>query len=180
MRVFFTGAQGTGKSTLVNKIFSEYYLCRFDSMSRDFMKKRDDQFTDYFQKRISLYCLNKYVNEDDFICSRSFFDSIAYPTHSGHKDMVAMVRMYEDMLFEDDCIYFYLPIEFSISENGNNLRVTDEKYQKDIDQLIRNEIENQKVLGHLEEGRNFFVLTGSIEQRLEQVRKVLDQRVARK
>lgn len=178
MRVFFTGAQGTGKSTLVNKIFEEFVtLKRFDSMSRDFMKKREDQFTDYFQKRISLHCLNLYVNEEDFVSSRSFFDSIAYPTYSGHKDMVNMVRTYEDMLFENDCIYFYIPIEFAISERGNDLRVIDEKYQKDIDRIIRNEIETQKILGHLEEGRNFFILKGSIDERMEQIRSILKQRM---
>lgn len=176
MRIFLTGAQGTGKSTIVNNIFSEYGLRRFDSMSRDFMKKKDDQFTDYFQKRISLYCLNLYVNEDNFICSRSFFDSIAYPTHSGDDDIVDMVRLYEDMLFEDDCIYFYTPIEFEISSGGNNLRVTDEGYQHRIDEIIRREIETQKEIGRLKEGENFFILTGSIDERLNKVREVLTKK----
>lgn len=174
MRVFFTGAQGTGKSTLVRKVNSEFVTLKmFDSMSRVFMRKKEDQKTDDFQKQISLYCLNLYVNEDDFVSSRSYFDSIAYPQYGGYKNILDMVSIYEDMLFEDDCIYFYAPIEFKISSGGNELRLTDEKYQEDIDLLIRKEIEIQKEKGHLVEGENFFVLTGDVEQRMSIIREVL-------
>lgn len=176
MRVFLTGAQGTGKSTIVNKISEEYDIHRFDSMSRNFMKKKDDQFTNYFQKRISLYCLNLYVNENDFICSRSFFDSIAYPAHSKDDKIVEMVRLYEDMLFEDDCIYFYIPIEFEISNGGNNLRAIDKDYQHEIDEEIRREIEHQREIGHLKQDENFFILTGNIDERLNKVRDILNKK----
>lgn len=169
MRIFFTGAQGTGKSTLVYELHRMYpQLKMYDSMSRKFMEgKKDVQFTEDFQKKISLYCLDFYVNDRDFICSRSYFDSIAYPMHGNDIDIVNMVRLYQKYMFEDDCLYFYLPIEFQLSNGGNNLRVTDEKYQHEIDQILRAEIERVNY-------DKLFTLTGSIEERTKDMQRIVE------
>ena len=178
MRIFFTGAQGTGKSTLVKELAKRHpELTVHDSMSKKFMDgDKDKQLTSEFQKRISLYCLNLYVNERNFISSRSYFDSIAYPTyHINHdKDntiILDMVRIYEKLMFEDDCIYFYLPIEFEISEGNNLLRITDPNYQREIDKIIRDEIEyiNQHYPGKV------ITLHGSVEERLKEIENHLSK-----
>lgn len=176
MRIFFTGAQGTGKSTLVKELSKRHpELTVHDSMSRKFMNgSKENQFSDDFQKRISLYCLNLYVNERDIICSRSYFDSIAYPTYhiSGDNNNVGLIRMvrtFESQMFQDDCIYFYLPIEFEISEGNNDLRITDPTYQKDIDEIIRKEIDyiNTKYPGKV------ITLHGTVEERLQKIEECL-------
>lgn len=169
MRIFLTGAQGTGKSTLVKQLaelLPNHEL--HDSMSREFMKgDKNVQFTSEFQKQISLYCLNLYVNKRDIICSRSYFDSIAYPKHANeYPEIINMVENYRDLMFQDDCYYFYLPIEFEISDGGNDLRVTDKQYQKEIDQIIQEEI---KKIG----SDRVFTITGSIGERINKIIKIL-------
>ena len=103
MRIFITGAQGTGKSTLVKRLEEELpSLHTHDSMSREFMDFKDEQFGEDFQYKISLYCLDMYVNDHDFISSRSYFDSIAYPTmNEKYNDIVSMVRPYKKYIFQD-------------------------------------------------------------------------------
>lgn len=171
MRIFFTGAQGTGKSTLVKLVAERYNNFSVnDSMSRLFMNDTEsEQFTEDFQKKISLYCLNMYVNDRDFICSRSYFDSIAYPSYFKDEQVVSMVRNYQKYMFEDDCLYFYLPVEFEITKGNNELRVVDKEYQTSIDNSIRDEIarvDSDKV----------FEITGSIEERFNKICKIIDER----
>ena len=74
-------------------------------------------------------------------------------------------------MFEDDCIYFYLPIEFEISEGNNLLRITDPHYQREIDKIIRDEIEyiNQHYPGKV------ITLHGSVEERLEEIENHLSK-----
>ena len=178
MRIFFTGAQGTGKSTLVKELAKRHpELTVHDSMSKIFMKgDKNNQLTPDFQKRISLYCLNLYVNDRDFISSRSYFDSIAYPTYYVHQNIdnqiiLDMVRLYEDLMFEDDCIYFYLPIEFEISEGNNLLRITDKEYQRGIDEIIKDEIE---YINTVYPGK-VITLHGSVEERLREIENHLSK-----
>ena len=178
MRIFFTGAQGTGKSTLVKELAKRHpELTVHDSMSKIFMKgDKNNQLTSDFQKRISLYCLNLYVNDRDFISSRSYFDSIAYPTYHVNQNIdnqtiLDMVRLYEDLMFEDDCIYFYLPIEFEISEGNNLLRITDKEYQQSIDRIIKNEIE---YINTIHPGK-VITLHGSVEERLREIENHLSK-----
>lgn len=170
MRIFLTGAQGTGKSTLVNCI-SEVFptLKKRDSMSKKFMNDIEDQTTDDFQKKISLYCLNMYVNGRNFISSRSYFDSIAYPTVNDKvkwEKLIEMNRSYKSYMFQDDCYYFYLPIEFRISNRGNNLRLVDPFYQKKVDTIIRNEI-NHTDFEHI------YTITGNVDERLHKIISIL-------
>lgn len=170
MRIFLTGAQGTGKSTIVKQlgeILPTHTV--HDSMSKLFMNgNKDTQLKEDFQKMISLYCLNLYVNERDIICSRSYFDSIAYPSYyNEYPEIIEMVRYYKDMLFQDDCYYFYLPIEFDISQNGNDLRIVDPYYQRAIDSIIRREIctiDSDRV----------FCITGSVPERIDSIKRILD------
>ena len=171
MRIFITGAQGTGKSTLVKRLEEELpSLHTHDSMSREFMDYKDEQFGEDFQYKISLYCLDMYVNDHDFISSRSYFDSIAYPSmNEKYNGIVDMVRLYKKYLFQDDCIYFYLPIEFNISSDGNDLRCVDKEYQRKIDNLIRLEIASLSK----EEQEKVITLHGSVEERMDQIMKAL-------
>lgn len=178
MRIFFTGSQGTGKSTLVNLLEIKDHK-KFDSISSLFMKDSTIQ-TKYgskewfdFQRKISLKCLDIYVNERDFICSRSYFDSIAYPQRAGDRKLVSMTRYYEDLLFDKDTYYFYLPIEFEISKEGNELRSTDREYQRQIDSIIEREFQNLS-LKYGGVCDNFYTLTGSIEERLSKVYEILE------
>ena len=190
MRIFFCGAQGTGKSTLVHALHSNFdpQYKKIDSMSKLFLtEKRKNVQTNIdspeyfsFQKEILLYCLNLYIFEPEFISSRSIIDSYAYLYYAlrhtkTNKENIgrlfSILQMYEDSCFGDDTLYFYLPVEFEISKDGNALRNTDDVYQKEIEKLMMDSIEEIKNRRNV----NFYTVTGTVEERLIKVKEILNQ-----
>lgn len=177
MRIFITGAQGVGKSTLVRELHKALPdLSVFDSVSKDFMRTKQDQFDPEFQLRISLKCLDIYVNERNFISSRSYFDSLAYPQLNEVMDdnardtILNMVKLYEPLVFQEDCLYIYLPIEFELSSDGNALRDTDRVYQKQVDYTIRDLIYNSHHKDRI------YSISGDVESRAKQVLNIVKYR----
>lgn len=177
MKIFLMGAQGTGKSTL------NYALKRklpnlelVDSLTSLFIKDKEDQTlgsknNEEFQRKFYLYALNTYVNTNDFISSRSFIDPLAYMAE-GERDRVLreMALLYEkDMIEDDNIYYFYLPIEFEISQDNNHLRITDKNNQKYINDYITDKYNHYKKLYPYK----FFKITGSIEERVDKILKII-------
>jgi len=179
MRIFLCGAQGVGKSTLVTSIPEELGLEIKDSYSRKFLEKNPDiqnsANPDYneFQDKILLYCLNQYVNDKNFISSRSIIDSFAYLKVCGSDNEVILsnlINHYRDYLTAEDCIYIYIPIEFKISEGGNDLRNTDSQYQLNVDTAMQKYFNGIKKYS---KGAQFHTITGSREERLEQLINII-------
>lgn len=175
MRIFITGAQGVGKSTLVRELHKALPdLSVFDSVSKDFMRVKQDQFDPEFQLRISLKCLDIYVNERDFISSRSYFDSLAYPQLNESMDdnardtILSMVKLYEPLVFQEDCVYIYLPIEFELSSDGNALRDTDRAYQERVDNTIRDLIDGSHHKDRI------YGISGDVDSRVKQVLNIIN------
>ena len=165
MRIFFCGAQGTGKSTLVYKLAHHFLSMKvYDSMSSLFMKRKEEQFTDTFQNRVNVYCFNIFLNStEDLIMSRSIIDSLAMNTKM--KDIKYIQSLVKDSIRCDD-YYFYLPIEFEISQREDGLRVLDSKYQKKIDKRIFKYFS-------MFPSQNKFIIRGTIEERLQSILKVI-------
>ena len=182
MRVFLCGAQGVGKSTLVTSLPSEFGLEIKDSFSRKFLEKNPDiqnstnvDFNE-FQDKILLYCLDQYVNDKDFISSRSIIDSYAYLSVCKPEEDVMLKNIlghYMDYVTTEDCIYIYIPIEFQISGGNNDLRNTDSEYQRNIDQQM------QKFFNKLKrhsKGADFHIITGDRETRLEKLKTIIKEK----
>jgi adenylate kinase family enzyme len=165
MRVFFCGAQGTGKSTLVQLLAKQLpQMIVHDSMSALFMKNKDEQFTDTFQNRVNVYCWNIFLNsENNIIMSRSIIDSLAL--NIKQKDLIYINSIISDCIRKND-FYFYLPIEFEISQREDGLRELDPEYQFAVDKVIYRTFNDFPA-------ENKYVLRGSIEERLEQILKVI-------
>lgn len=182
MRVFLTGSQGVGKSSISEKLVSTYDFVAFDSRSKKFIKPENKNVqTDFdsseflkFQKLIYQFCLNEYLferNSKNIIFSRSIVDSYAYIKYAfdktrDHVNKIQLGHLLEDINIYRDLIegtYFYIPIEFQITEKGNHLRALDEKYQKEIDILIKEYLDNSKI--------SYITLTGSIDERVQQIMK---------
>ncbi len=146
MKIFLSGAQGTGKST-INKILieklPEYKL--LDSLSGKFAKSKED-FKDFnklklFQTRVSLYCFSEYLDPSSFISSRSFADAYAYNKYEYKKYMDPRFKTLMDLSLElvkdlsDDCLHIYVPSgKFEVQ--GTNIRSGDSEFQEIIDKLI--------------------------------------------
>lgn len=182
MRIFLTGSQGTGKSTLNDALLINYTnLDKVDSISRLFIKDkgRDIQIVgkkgnDEFQRKILLYALNIYVNREDFISSRSHLDTLAYIKGSEYElDLVDMINIYRDDLFNKDSYYVYLPIEFEISSKGNDIRPVDKIYQSEIDKRIYIEFINAKKLSRYPD--NFIEVRGTVEERVETITNLINK-----
>jgi len=186
MKIFFSGAQGTGKSTLVYEIAKLLpELTVEDSMSKIFMDTKEiqtdfnnDRFLD-FQTKITLYHLNNMINVDNVICSRSTADSYAYMMyayqHSNNDNVKSLLSSLLDVVEQCNLIQknqggvlnIYVPIMFEISDGGNSLRNTDKQYQQDIDSLLAN---------YTSEGYNFYTVKSlSIEDRVKEIMGVIKE-----
>ena len=147
MKVFFSGSQGTGKSTL-NKQFCEKYreFKSIDSVSELFAKDRDT-FKDpskllKFQTEIALYCSGEYIKDyENLISSRGFADMYAYNRYSASRSNNRIYNLLMDtaqMLqieFLKDSKVIYFPIMFDLE--GKPLRSKDKDFQQEIDTYIR-------------------------------------------
>ena len=171
MRVFLCGAQGTGKSTLTLKL-KPLMLEKRDSFSKSFLdndssiqRSTSEKYRE-FQDKILLYCLNEYVNSNNFIASRSIIDSFAYLTVNKADAEVQLKNLlyhYSDYLFREDDIYVYLPIEFEVSKDNNSNRDIDLQYQRDIDKQISKYFNKFRTTYPK---ATFITLTGDVESRL--------------
>ena len=182
MKIFLCGAQGTGKSTLVTSLPLEFGLEIKDSFSKAFLEKNPDIQNssninyDDFQDKILLYCLSQYVNDKNFISSRSIIDSFAYLAACESKNGIILnniLNHYRDYVLTADDIYIYLPIEFPISKGNNEMRNTDNEYQLRVDEQIQKYF---KKLRKMESGAQFYTLSGSRESRLEQLIEIINKK----
>lgn len=178
-----SGAQGTGKSSILSKFpVEKYNLVKHDSMSRLFMKNKDTQDplnANYmeFQHKIFLYCYNLYINTDNFICSRGFADGEAYVTSSwfsNHKlrDELSilnnLIDIYTEIIKkEKDTYHFYLPIEFPISSDNNDLRRVEAEFQSEIDYRIKSYFLSHNI--------KYTTLTGNVDNRIKQIEEVINE-----
>jgi adenylate kinase family enzyme len=176
MRIFLTGAQGVGKSTLNKIIAEEYNLESIDSMSKKFIadktiyKKIDgDEYMD-MQFSIAAYAMDIYLNQDNIVGSRTVTDLIAFvgyakdqtnkPEYSALLDYLNVC----DRLVNSrpDTYVFYLPIEFDIADD-NPLRSMSKEFQHEVDNRIQSALTNIK----------YTTLTGTVEQRMKTIRSTI-------
>lgn len=176
MRVFLCGAQGVGKSTIISNI--QTFLSKKDSFSKRFLLKdkhiqlKESPYNREFQDRIILHCLNIYVNEDNFIASRSIIDSYAYIEINNPEEIFYknILDYYSKYLFTEKDLYCYIPIEFEISLSGNSLRNDDKKYQELIDKKIRDIFNTLKD----KHKSTFLILEGTLENRIYKLLKNIE------
>lgn len=182
MRLFFTGSHGTGKSTIVNKIGLKG-LNVYDSFSKKFLSNKDQQKGDHkdfysFQLRIFSHCANIYINEDNFISSRSFIDTLAYTNLSRTSKLdISILKMTQNiqnmcneyinlLKNESDIFYFYTPIEFDLTDDNNELRLNDNiNFQQQVDADIRHYLNINRI--------PYTTLSGTVEERMEKVKEVI-------
>lgn len=181
MRIFLCGAQGTGKSTLVTSLPDSFGLEKKDSFSREFLKKdpsiqtRASENYNEFQDKILLHCLTQYVNDDNFISSRSVIDSFAYIKANESENEVMLrniLNHYVDYVTTENDIYIYLPIEFELSDGNNSNRDLDIEYQKRVDESMRDYFERFK---RMNRRANYYILTGDVETRLEKLKEIINE-----
>lgn len=172
MKVIFTGAQGTGKSTVLRMLKDKGYPV-ITEVVRDLVKKEgikiNEEGNEETQKRIFNEYLRLFNETDDYVSDRGLIDVVAYTTVLGEdlEDLQwVQLQILSDWMEENpDVKVIYFPIEFDIVDDG--VRSTNKDFQSDVDYAI------QFILREIE--ADPFVVHGSPEERLEQVEHYINE-----
>lgn len=142
MKIFLTGAHGTGKSTINNRLVNELKLNQLDSITNKFAKTKNifknSELLLEFQTKFTIYCLNHYINDDNFISSRYLADMYAYCKYEYDKGFKEY-KTFMDLLLQSakyaKGYVIYVPIMFDIE--GSDIRSSNKDFQKEIDNNIK-------------------------------------------
>jgi predicted ATPase len=182
----FTGAQGTGKTTILNEVIKEYKDMEtvtnvVRSLHNDGVKinkkgngKTQQLIYDTLKRKYIDYLYNS--SYEDFntgcICDRSLVDVVAYTKYLYERGK-ASKSSYEEQLKDlkewaiyhrYGCLYIYIPIEFPVVEDG--VRDVDEEYRAEID---------KNIIWLLQEcGFDYYILEGSVEERVEIMKNIIE------
>ena len=171
-RIILTGAQGTGKTTLMNALAVDG--TRTLSIARDTANElgwppADDQVETY-QKDLFAKALKTLSSKKNYISDRGLTCIAAYTFDGVLSEKVAkktadnqylkLQKFHQD---NPDVLVVYVPIEFEIEDDG--LRPADTAYQEKIDFFIKNILDTA--------GVKYITVTGTVEERAAQVEKAL-------
>lgn len=171
-RIVLTGAQGTGKTTLMNALAADG--TRTLSIARETANElgwppADDQVETY-QKDLFAKALKALSSKKDYISDRGLTCIAAYTFDAALSEKIAKetadnqyIKMQEFHQNNPDVLIVYTPIEFAIEDDG--LRSVDVEYQDRIDFLIKNILDTS--------GVKYITVTGTVEERVAQVEKAL-------
>lgn len=175
MKIAFVGSFSTGKTTLANLFAHEWELPLLPEVAREVVAlgfPLDQSATAETETLIFLKQWRAEATHDDFVADRSIYDVLAYadwvmenqdPTRKeNHLWLESRQLATMDLRARYDHV-FYLPVEFPIVLDG--LRPDDPAFQADIDRRISALLVGADVAFH--------TLTGSIEDRCQQVRKIV-------
>ncbi len=175
MKTAFVGSFSTGKTTLANVFAREWDVPLLPEVAREVVRlgfPLDQSATAETETLIFLKQWRAEAVHEDFVADRSIYDVLAYAdwvmehNDADRKENHLWYESREIALLNLRARYdvvFYLPIEFPIVLDG--LRPDDTAFQTDIDRRIRTLLEQEDV--------SFHTLSGSVEERRDQVRKVV-------
>lgn len=181
----FTGAQGVGKTTILNEVVKEYKDMEVitnivRSLHNDGVKinkkgngKTQQLIYDTLKKEYINFLYNDHEDINlGCICDRSLVDVVAYTKYLyDHKK--ASKKSYEDQLKDlkewaiyhrYGCKYIYIPIEFPVVSDG--VRDVDEEYRMEIDNNIKWLLQECEI--------DYYILEGTIEERTEMMKNIIE------
>lgn len=166
-RIILTGAQGTGKTTLMNALAADG--TRTISHIRKHAAEQNIDITtaseagqkEFFKSlKKELSSKRNYVSDRGLTCVAAYtFDKAIAGEISkkvADKQYIDIVKFHTD---NPDILLVYVPIEFEIEDDGT--RSIDPEFQAKIDFLIKNILETS--------GIKYITVTGTVEERLAQI-----------
>ena len=173
MRAAITGAQSTGKSTLLNALKKEYPNIKFvEEITRDLKAqgyKINEEGDDDTQVQI-MNLHKKYSNSDeDVIYDRCALDGIVYTHYLYNQGNISedvfqkSLDIFHEIINSYDKICYLKP-EFDIVDDGE--RSTNKTFRDEIVDLFEQYIRFYNI--------NVIVLTGSVEERVQQFKEVFN------
>lgn len=179
LKINFVGSQGTGKSTLLESMRkdSEFKGLKFQTeIVRDLVKKKNlsiNEFGDANSQRIFFNAYEKVLQKTGYVSDRCLIDVHAYTNwlydHKSTNKEQELKSLYEEILRQrtsirnrDFGLVIYFPIEFDIVADG--VRSVNKEFQKEIDGIIIDTLTKFDI--------SYFTITGSVEQRLKQLKEI--------
>lgn len=175
VKVALMGTHGTGKTTMMNKVLSEYRA--FDKMSDAFSDAgalfKDKLLNILDKNNLQLYFYARHLYRvsinDYFISDRSVLDALCYAKYENMQGKLSnqMLEFLEEKSFELLEQYdhlFWLRPEFELV--GEDKRPEDKDYQMAIDRIFQEYIVDKDI--------DIIRLTGSVEERFQLMKKYLD------
>lgn len=166
-RIILTGAQGTGKTTLMNALAADG--TRTISHIRKFAAEQDIDIStasEYGQKEFFKSLKKELSSKRSYISDRGLTCVAAYTFEKAISEVISKKvadKQYMDIVKfhtdNPDILLVYVPIEFPIEDDGT--RSIDPEFQKKIDFLIKNILDTS--------GIKYITVTGSVEERLAQI-----------
>ena len=168
LKIILTGAQGTGKTTLLNRMKAEGWDVITEvvrKMSKEGVKINKNGDADGQTKIFNKYAELIGDAETSIISDRGLTDVMAYTAYLTHHDNTKEnEELFQGQYLQwlaftknhPEVMYFYVPIEFPAEDDG--VRDTDENYRSEIDNYIKLFFETSKV--------PFVELRGTVEERL--------------
>ena len=171
MKIAIIGAQGVGKTTLAQQINKDYPKFEILPEAARLAQKRGFKLDHTATVETELWLINKQIEleerNDNWVADRCGIDLLAYIQYlfSKEYDLIDFANKTLIPKFSNYDLIIYLPSgEFAIEDDG--LRTTDIKFQKDIDNQIRDILEKHKI--------SFVKIVGTPEERLDKVKKLLN------
>ena len=164
------GSHGTGKTTLLKEVstrFPDYYVT--DGFSRPVIKigkmlELSNNEKQYVINELSAWAYENYLKHKNVISTRSLVDCIIYSQIlTPNVDIENLIVLFEETKDQVE-YFFYIPIEFDFIDDPDRLSAELQiKIDGIIQKFIKEYIPEEKVI----------TLTGTVEERLEQISKYL-------
>ena len=175
MKIGFTGTMSVGKTTLVNALkehpeFKDYsFKTERSKYLRDLgIPLNTDSSTKGQIIFLAERCSELY--DENIITDRTLIDVMAFTALAKTIPLTFSYTFNDlchDLISEYDYIFYISPDGVDIEDNG--VRTTDPEYRESIDNEIKKIIKDKR--GYI---RNLVELKGSVEERVEKVKQVLN------
>lgn len=162
MKIILTGAQGTGKTTVLDAVFNDSdidtsQITKISEVIRDLAKndssvKYNENGTEESQKLFFDTYEDLFNKNNNYISDRGLIDVVAYTKWLLEHNKVSM-EFYKNLYgrwirFCDQAanlgiVYLYVPIQFDAVQDG--FRSTDKEYREYIDKTIYELLEDAEV-----------------------------------
>lgn len=171
-RIILTGAQGTGKTTLMNALAVDgtktLSIAREQAIAAGWSSvtgsDEDYQKTLFKTLHKELSSKKNYISDRGLSCVAAYtFDGVLngkITKKTADSQYLKLAKFHRE---NPDILVVYLPIEFELKDDGT--RNTDKENQEKMDFLIKNLLDTS--------GVKYITVTGSVEERVQQIENFL-------
>ena len=171
-RIILTGAQGTGKTTLMNELAKDgtrtFSIAREAAIESGWNPETGS--SEEYQKTLFNTLLKAVSSKKNYISDRGLTCVAAYTFNGVLNDAISKktadnqyIKLSKFHTENPDILLVYLPVEFPLESDG--VRNDDAKDQARMDFLIKNLLETS--------GIEYITVTGTVEERVKQIEDAL-------